>query len=101
MKYNDYLVAVFERCNLKSMTIDSANDDLWTTTFEFKDGTTKQYKTSRNEMVSYCSKHNRRYVYTENNKDILVCTWKRLSLILCTREVELNKLLNELSMKRV
>ena len=43
MKYNDCLVAVFERCNLKSMTIDSANDDLWTTTFEFKDGTKKQY----------------------------------------------------------
>ena len=96
MKYNDYLVAVFERCDLKSMTIDSANDDLWTTTFEFKDGTTKQYKTSRNEMIAYCSKHYRRSVYTENNKDKLVRTWKRLSLILCTREVELNKLLNEL-----
>ena len=87
MKYNDYLVAVFERCNLESMIIDSANDDLWTTTFEFKDGTKKQYKTSRNEMIAYCSKHYRRFVYTENNKDNLVRTWKRLSLILYTREI--------------
>ena len=101
MKYTDYLISVFERYSIKSMAIDTADDDLWIATFEFKDGTKKQYKTSRNDMVSYCSKHYRRSTYIENNKDRLVRTWKRLSLILCTREIELNELLNELSMERV
>ena len=96
MKYNDYLVAVFERYNIKSMTIDTADDDLWIATFEFKDGTKKQYKTSRNEMVSYCNKH-----YVENNKDILVYAWKRCAITLCVRELELNKLLDELSIVKI
>ena len=101
MKYTDYLISVFERYDIKSMTIDTADDDLWIATFELKDGTKKQYKTSRNNMVSYCSKFCTRSAYIENNKDILVCTWKRLSLTLCARELEFNKLLNELSMERV
>ena len=96
MEYKDYLIFVFERYSIKSMTIDTADDDFWIATFEFKDGTKKQYKTSRNDMVSYYSKHYRRYAYIENNKDILVSIWKRCAIKLCVREVELNKLLNEL-----
>lgn len=101
MKYTDYLISVFERYSIKSMTIDTADDDLWIATFEFKDGTKKQYKTSRNNMVSYCIEYNVRSALIENNKDRLVRTWKRCAIKLCVRELEFNKLLDELSMERV
>lgn len=100
MKYTDYMIAVFERYNIKSMTIETADDDLWIATFGFKDGTKKQYKTSRNEMVSYCSKHYRRSAYIETDKGRLVYVFKRCAIKLCVRELELNKLLDELWKER-
>lgn len=99
MKYTDYLIYVFERYNIKSMVIDSADDDLWIATFEFKDGTKKQYNTSRNNVASYCLKHYVCSARIENDKDRLVYEWKRCAIKLCCREQELNKLLNELSIK--
>jgi hypothetical protein len=74
------------------MAIDTADDDLWIATFGFKDGTKRQYKTSRNDMVSYCSKHYVRSAYIENNKGRLVRTWKRCAIKLCVRELDITNL---------
>lgn len=100
MNYKDYLISAFERYNIKSMTIDTWNDDCWMATFEFKDGTKKQYKTSRNNVALYCLKHYVCSARIRNDKDRLVYEWKRCAIKSCARELELNKLLNELWKKK-
>lgn len=86
MNYKDYLISAFERYNIKSMTIDSCDDDVWIATFEFKDGTKKQFKTSRNNVVSHCIKNYVCSARIENDKDRLVYEWQRCAIKLCARE---------------
>lgn len=93
--YTDSLVKFFEECELKSVTWDTEDDNLWLATFESKSGQTRQYKTNRQTMLAFCKKFYHDLAKLED-KAILVHTWKRHALQLYAQEYNLNRLLNQL-----
>ena len=54
--YANYLSKFFEECELKSVTWDTEDDNLWLATFESKSGKKRQYKTNRQTMLAFCKK---------------------------------------------
>lgn len=96
--YTDSLVKFFEECELKSVTWDTEDDNLWLATFESKSGKTRQYKTNRQTMLAFCKKfyHNWEVL---NEKPNLVHAWKRYAMKLYAKEYLLNRILKQLEPK--
>lgn len=96
--YTNYLFKFFEECELKSVTLDTEDDNLWLATFESKNGKTRQYKTNRQTMLAFCKKF---YCDWEKFEDKvnLVHTWKRYAMKLYAKEYLLNRILKQLEPK--
>lgn len=94
-EYKYDLSKFFEECELKSMTWDTEDDNLWLATFESKSGGTRQYKTNRQTMLAFCEKFYRDCKKFED-KTILVHEWKHYAMKLYAKEYQLNRLLNQL-----
>lgn len=88
----------FEECELKSVTWDTQDDNLWMATFESKSGQTRQYKTNRQTMLDFCKKFYRNWAKFEEKAN-LVDLWKLHAMRLYTQEYNLNHLLNQLKPK--
>lgn len=98
--YTDFLVKFFKECEIKSVTWDTEDDNLWLATFESKSGQTRQYKTNRQTMLAFCKKFYRDWSKFDD-KTILVRTWKRHAMKLYAQEYKLNRLLNLLEPKEI
>ena len=86
----------FEECELKSVTWDTQDDNLWLATFESKSGQKRQYKSNRQTMFEFCKKVRHRGELIEN-RSILVRLWQLYAMKLYTKEYNLNRLLNQLN----
>lgn len=96
--YTNHLSKFFEKCELKSVTWDTEDDNLWLATFESKSGQKRQYKTNRQTMIAFCEKFYRDGAKFED-KAFLVHAWKRHAMKLYAKEYQLNCLLNQLAPK--
>lgn len=92
-KYN--MSKFFEECELKSVSWDTNDDNLWLATFESKSGQKRQYKSNRQTMFEFCKKVGHKGELFEN-RAYLVRLWQLYAMNLYTQEYNLNRLLNQL-----
>lgn len=97
-EYKYDLLKFFEECELKNVSWDTQDDNLWLATFESKSGQTRQYKTNRQTMLAFCKKFYRDCAKLED-KAILVHAWKKHAMKLYAKEYLLNRILKQLEPK--
>ena len=96
--YTDSLIKFFEECELKNVSWDTQDDNLWFATFESKSGKKRQYKTNRQTMLAFCKKFYSDWAKFEDKAN-LVHAWKRHAMKLYAKEYLLNRILKQLEPK--